>query len=90
MKILRTAPFPRDNFGADYGGGIFNSGAQLEVIHCTLMRNSAKSYGNGIYIQDGGTLQLVNSIIWNEGGTAAQEIYFANLPGVSVIKDTLI
>jgi pectin methylesterase-like acyl-CoA thioesterase len=66
----------RDNFPGDSyenGGGLLQNSAtgQLDLVHCTLTRNSAGTSGNGGYIY--GRLALINSILW-DSGTAPEEI----------------
>lgn len=57
------------------GGGVYNSGAKLDVVHCTVTGNKGTSSGRGIYNSNASTLNLVNSIVWGNTGSAAQEIY---------------
>lgn len=57
------------------GGGIYNSGAKLDVVHCTVTGNKGTSSGRGIYNSNASTLNLVNSIVWGNTGSAIQEIY---------------
>lgn len=55
------------------GAGVFQNSAigQLDLVHCTLTRNSAAAHGNGIYTF--GHLALINSILW-DAGAAADEV----------------
>jgi hypothetical protein len=59
----------RDNFSADYGGGIYVSGSNPEIIGNTIIDNLAgyygHAYGGGIYVANGSSPRIINNIISN-------------------------
>jgi hypothetical protein len=57
------------------GGGVYNFGANLDLVHCTILANKGTSQGRAIYNGSSGTLNLINSIVWGNTGTATQEIF---------------
>ncbi len=62
------------NNESPYGAGIYNSGSNLDLVHCTITKNKASSYGRGIY-NEYGTVNLINTIVWGNVGAASDEIY---------------
>lgn len=81
---------------ASYGGGIFNEGtASLRIVHCTITGNEATGQGRAIYNFSEATINVANSIIWGNAGSATEEIYRqTDEPGAvfnggatSIIKD---
>lgn len=61
---------------ASYGGGIYNDGnSLLRIAHCTIIGNQASYYGRAIYNASSAKIDLVNSIIWDNTGEAAEAIY---------------
>ncbi|MCP4680630.1 MAG: right-handed parallel beta-helix repeat-containing protein [Deltaproteobacteria bacterium] len=46
------------------GGGIHAVGTDTEIVNCTFYRNSADQ---GSAVEAGGTLNIVNSILWDNG-----------------------
>lgn len=68
----------RDNAASD-GAGLYNDGGDPLLVHCTLARNAAATngHGNGIY-SAGGSVTAINSILWDGGTGAPEEIYVAS------------
>lgn len=61
---------------ASYGGGIHNSGySVLRIAHCTIVGNQASYNGRAIYNSSYSKIDLVNSIIWDNTGSAPTAIY---------------
>jgi hypothetical protein len=58
-----------------YGGGVYNNATNLDLVHCTILANKGTSQGRAIYTGSSGTLNLINSIVWGNTGTATQEIF---------------
>lgn len=56
------------------GGGVRNLGCHLDLVHCTVTANKDDFTGRGIFTS-GGKLNLINSIVWDNGGAASQEIH---------------
>jgi len=51
--------------GGGSGGGILNTGGVLNVINTSFTLNSADIYGHAIY--NGYSINVANSIFWNNG-----------------------
>lgn len=68
----------RDN-ASDDGAGLYNEGGDPLLVHCTLARNAAATngHGNGIY-SAGGSVTAINSILWDGGAGAPEEVYLAS------------
>ncbi|NJK91337.1 MAG: LamG domain-containing protein [Blastochloris sp.] len=79
---------------ADYGAALQNRGQIVTLIHCTLAGNSATSFGNAIYNSGGllhpARLTIVNSILWNSTGIAAEEISNNNFDSVDPLVNSSI
>ncbi|MBM7023333.1 leucine-rich repeat protein [Treponema sp. Marseille-Q4523] len=67
VKLTRTTikNCKATNSSVGNGGGIFASGATVEMTGCTLTNNEASVYGGGIYVTDG-SLTLTNTTIGGE------------------------
>jgi len=48
-------------------------GANLDLVHCTVTENEG-DYGRASRVESGGQLNLINSIVWNNGGAGSDEI----------------
>ena len=67
------------------GGGLFHSqAADAHVVSCTFSGNAATAYGGAIYVPDGGTLELRNSILWNDSAPDAAFAEIADEQGAVV------
>lgn len=75
----------KGNTGDYRGGAIYNANTNLRLVHCTLFGNSATIQANGIY-NGAGTIGIVNSIVWDAVGPAAEEIYPPNSPNITVVN----
>ena len=54
-----------DNTSSDKGGGIYIYSSNIDMQHVTITENLAASSGDGIYASLYSTLNINNSIIWN-------------------------
>ncbi len=50
------------NTAANYGGGIFNSGA-MELFNCLISGNESEQFGGGLYTEWSGTVDVYNSTV---------------------------
>ncbi|MDE0638624.1 MAG: right-handed parallel beta-helix repeat-containing protein [Candidatus Poribacteria bacterium] len=68
------------------GGGIWDLTrfGEAFVKHCTITQNSAGNRGGGVYVNDRGSLDLINSIVWDNtsDGTHAEVLAW----GIITIK----
>jgi hypothetical protein len=71
-----------------YGGAVSNSGSFLDLVHCTITDNKSAYQGRSIY-SSGGKLNLTNSIVWGNSGTATQEIYKNTNDPISVVSSII-
>jgi hypothetical protein len=71
---------------ADHGGAIYLGSGELDIVHCTIIDNSATYQGRAIYNYQG-KVRLINSIVWGNSGGASEDIYSDSIglnPVVSV------
>jgi hypothetical protein len=64
----------RGHTTGDGGGGLFCSDGRSVISHCTIADNSSGYFGNAIGLGSAGELRVLNSILWNVGGSADEEI----------------
>ena len=51
---------------ADYGGGVYIDSGVVDFDHCTISENVVGLNPNAAIYNDGGTLSITNSILWND------------------------
>ncbi len=59
---------------AGWGGGLLSSQAQATLKHVTFAGNLGFNFGGGLE-NFGGTVQLVNSVLWGNAGTNGPQLY---------------
>ncbi len=74
------------------GAGIYQVDGRLVVAHCTVVGNKANFYGNGLCAAAPAQATIINSIFWNPGGVAPEEVkVFGNVRGYSnLVRDGTI
>lgn len=60
------------------GGGMFNKDACPTLSSCTFSENTADDEGGGIYIWDGSSPSITNSILWNNVAAEGPEIWIGD------------
>jgi hypothetical protein len=69
--VLRNSVLA-DNRSLGHGGGVFHLGQSLDVLHCTIVNNTAAFSGGGLYLGSG-SVALKNSILWKNRITSPAE-----------------
>lgn len=62
-----------DNISSSGGGAYIRNTSVVDFTNLTIANNSAGLYGDGLYMRDGVDVNLLNTIIWNNG---TNQIYF--------------
>src|SRR6185312_3608059 len=52
------------NRSGNQAGAIGHLGSAMQILNCTIANNYAQYSGGGIQNGDGGTLQILNTILW--------------------------
>ena len=91
LKIVRIVNCLIHGNSGGSGAGVYAVGGGTVLAHCSLFGNSVTFNGvykgNGLYVDNAARTMLMNSIFWNPGGLAAEEIYVA---GLAVAANTIV
>jgi parallel beta-helix repeat protein len=61
-----------------YGGGIHADDASMIIINNTIYSNWGYDEGGGIYAEEGASLTIVNTILWENISSLGKEIYLGS------------
>ncbi|MFD2256594.1 hypothetical protein ACFSSA_07900 [Luteolibacter algae] len=69
------------------GGGVRADDGRTTIAHCSVFDNTASDQGNGIFVNNGSQVLLINSIFWNPDGEAPEEV---SSSGLTKSRNTIV
>ncbi len=73
-----------NNIATSAGGGIFCQHASPAISNCTITGNSCPSHGGGVYCRMDSSIEIINSILWENSSVNGNEIAMASHSSVNI------